>query len=460
MKNKIRAFKNYVLQSYFRLFAYLAKKYLDKHKPLVIGINGSVGKTSCRMIVYQTLQKFFPTKIIYTSPKNFNGELWLPLSIFQIESWEPTFHYFIGAIYKAMDMLFFGKMPYDILILEYGVDHPGEMDLLLRTVKPDIGIFTAIDAVHSEQFGDPGAIARDEIKMIQATKDVAFLNHDDPYAMSVRDTLGVDVFVYQTQWHEPKSAHIWFKNELFVRDEDDVYVTFDLHVKNKKVQIQTNVFGKAHYGYIGVSFVIADIIAHKWSGTTVTGHMHGIVMDYDLQPGRMSIFAGYKDSIVIDSSYNASPLSVRKVIDTAHRLQKQLFKKHKMWLVLWDMRELGDLTEKEHRLLAAYVHQVADQVFLVGQSMKDYMYDELEKIGYDMAKVQWFSSSMQCGDTMRAILQESDDKYVLVFKGSQNTIFLEEAIKHVLYDPADIQKLVRQGDWWAKKKKLFFGEDL
>jgi hypothetical protein len=105
------------------------------------------------------------------------------------------------------------------------------------------------------------------------------------------------------------------------------------------------------------------------------------------------------------------------------------------------------------------VHHSADEVFLVGQYMKWYLYDELDKIGYDMSHVQRFSKSTQCGETLRELLQASDEKVLLVFKWSQNTIFLEEAIKRVLYDPADIQKLVRQWAGWAKTKRAFFGDD-
>lgn len=87
--------KQYLLQQYYTFLGLLARKYIAKHKPFVIGINGSVGKTSCRMIVHQTLQKFLPTYTSYTSPKNFNGELGMPLSIFKIESWEPNLWSFV-----------------------------------------------------------------------------------------------------------------------------------------------------------------------------------------------------------------------------------------------------------------------------------------------------------------------------------------------------------------------------
>ncbi|MEI6773357.1 MAG: cyanophycin synthetase, partial [bacterium] len=85
-------------------------------------------------------------------------------------------------------------------------------------------------------------------------------------------------------------------------------------------------------------------------------------LQYHLQPGRLSVFRGKENSVIIDSTYNASPLSVRKIINTAHNIKTQLFPQRKLWLVLGDMRELGDLTEREHRMIAGYVSQAADHV--------------------------------------------------------------------------------------------------
>ncbi|MBU0626454.1 hypothetical protein KKG31_04040 [Patescibacteria group bacterium] len=67
--------KNKLLHIYYHILAFFARRYLKRHNAYVIGINGSVGKTSCRMIITQTLKQFLDKKIIYTSSKNFNGEL-------------------------------------------------------------------------------------------------------------------------------------------------------------------------------------------------------------------------------------------------------------------------------------------------------------------------------------------------------------------------------------------------
>jgi UDP-N-acetylmuramyl pentapeptide synthase len=82
--------KQRLLNMYYRILGSLARRYLAKTKPIIIGINGSVGKTSCRMIVAQTLKTLLPNADIYTSPKNFNGELGMSLSIFRIEKYKPS----------------------------------------------------------------------------------------------------------------------------------------------------------------------------------------------------------------------------------------------------------------------------------------------------------------------------------------------------------------------------------
>lgn len=71
---------------------------------------------------------------------------------------------------------------------------------------------------------------------------------------------------------------------------------------------------------------------------------------------------------------------MRKLIDTTLQIQKAIPEKRKVLLILGDMRELGELTEREHRLLTAYVQQSADFVVLLGTSMHQFMADELKKI--------------------------------------------------------------------------------
>lgn len=449
--------KKKLLLSYYTLLAFFARKYLKRHTPYIIGINGSVGKTSCRMIVSETLTQFLPQKKIYTSSKNFNGELGLSLSIFMIETWDPTLFCFFSTLLKVIWNSLFGKKMYDVIVLEYGIDRPKEMEFLLTIAHPHIGIFTAIDAVHSEQFGDPAQIANEEVKMIKHTLGIAFLNENDTYAVQLKDHIHIDRFMYQTQWHE-STADIKFANEKFVlwNMQWDIYVNFDLVIKTKKYQIQTNAIGKSNYGYIGVALAILDILLYKDGGTWIIENkiLH---LSYALQPGRLSVFPWIENSIIVDSTYNASPLSIRNIVNTLYTAKQQLFPQRKMWLVLGDMRELGELTEREHRLLAGYLSGVADRLFLVGEYMNNHLIDELKKMWYDMNTVIMCTSALDAGRHIRKMLKESGLECLVICKWSQNTIFLEETVKMLLTNPEDGKKLTRQSDRWLKKKWEFLG---
>lgn len=410
------------------------------------------------MIITKTLQTFFPQHTIYTSPKNYNGELWLSLSIFGIESFDPRIWSFFYTFFAAIDLLFFGKKPYDIIVLEYGIDTPWEMDFMLSIVQPDFGVFTAIDAVHSEQFGDPDAIAREEVKMALSTKSFVFLNEADAYALQLMDKISVDMMLYQTQWHD-STAPIRFANDSHLLQDGKVRTILDVFIKDFVVNVDTNLVGKANYGYIGVGLAIADIIHYQFWGRAMLPLLDACVLDFDMQAWRLWLLAGFNDHVIVDSSYNASPSSVKKVIDTVCVLQKDIYPHHAVWFVLWDMRELWDLTESEHRKLAAYVHGLSDRIFLVGEYMHTYMYDELLKIGVDSRIIERFRYADELGDFLRNELSDKEmQKVMLIFKWSQNTIFLEEAIKKILNKPEDIQKLPRQSARWINQKDQFFAK--
>ena len=408
------------------------------------------------MIIHQTLEKFFPKKKIYTSPKNFNGELWMSLSILMVENWVPSIPYFIKIGCKALWMAFFWKKWYDCIVLEYGIDRPKEMEFLVSINKPHIWVFTAIDAVHSEQFWNPTEIAREEVKMVKNTREIAFLNADDTYAQQIMWTLWIDEFTYQTLWYD-STADIHFDWEkITVNSKNKHYVLseFDVHIKAEKHRLKTNLLGKPNYWYICVALTIAQILFQRftWEELDLKKHLKDPLI-YQLQPWRCSIFKWKHDSILIDSTYNASPLSVRKLIDTTLAIQKATGHKRKVLLVLWDMRELWDLTEKEHRLLAWYVQWSADHVVLLWKSMHSYLADEIQKIWFSEDNLTLCHNYQEVWKEVEKFLKNSKEKWIVLIKGSQNTIFLEEATKALLEDKKDAKHLTRQSERRLKKKE-------
>ncbi|NOZ43599.1 MAG: hypothetical protein GXP45_00210 [bacterium] len=326
---------------YYKILGKLARVYLQKHQAKVIGIHGSVGKTSCRTIIYQTLQHFLPNKDIYSSPKNFNGEYGMSLSIFQIEQADPNLFSLCKNLCIALYKRFFGSRPYDIVLLEYGIDRPGEMDFLLSIVKPHIGIITKLDAVHSMQFGSPEAIAKEEIKMLKSTLEIVFLNEEEEYAMQIQKDISVDSLSYQSK-EGTSRADIQVQEKSLIWKESEVQVELLVQSKGKKHELTTNLLGYAHYGYIALALTIADMLYYQYYQEELNlSKSHQVVLNYQLIPGRFQFFQGKYDLILLDSSYNASPLSMRKTIDSLYHIHQKLFHKHKIWMMLGEMRELG-----------------------------------------------------------------------------------------------------------------------
>ena len=410
------------------------------------------------MIIFQTLQKFFPNKIISTSPKNFNGEFWLSLSVFEITERSPSILNMIKVCLKALFISLFWKKRYDAIVLEYGIDNPWEMDFILKVAHPDIWIFTAIDAVHIEQFGNPQKIASEEIKMALNTKSLVFLNANDEYAQQLAPRIKVDKLMYKTFDADNIYADIYFDEHSFKKWQEnaDLKSIFSIHIKDQEYKIETNLFGKMNYGYIWVAIWITETLAYLWEEDLHLPSKKSLDLTYKLQPGRLSVFDGKHNTLIIDSTYNASPLSVRKTIDTVYTIRNNCFPKSEIWLILWDMRELWELTEKEHRLLAGYVSQSGDQLFLLGKSMHDYLADELDKI-WTTNNLTITKSLKELNKTLESKLKERKDKnpVILVFKWSQNTIFLEESVKYFLKSKKDEELLTRQSEFWMNKKREY-----
>ena len=177
----MKIMKKIILKIIYNILAFFTKFYIYRTKPFVIWITWSVGKTSARMIIYQIFKKYLQDKKIYTSPKNFNSELWIIFSIFKIEKYSPRILSLIKISFIIIFKALFDFKKYDIVLLEYWVDHPLDMDFLLGIVKPDLSVFTKLDTIHIENFISKGEIWEEKFKLIKNTKLKTFLNYDDSF---------------------------------------------------------------------------------------------------------------------------------------------------------------------------------------------------------------------------------------------------------------------------------------
>jgi UDP-N-acetylmuramoyl-tripeptide--D-alanyl-D-alanine ligase len=450
--------KSFLLFKYYQLLWRFARRYLAKRKPLIIGINGSVGKTSCRMIIDDVLQaNLWDQLSIYTSPKNFNGELGMSLSIFKITDRTPSVSCMISTVRHIISLLKSPEKPYDILILEYGIDRPREMEFLCSICKPHISVLTKLDAVHSLQFGTAEAIANEELKLQANTLLKCYINNNDPHGMNLISSLQTKIAIYNTQHTTTlEKGIIWATDyTIYHNDHSELKLTAPicsqstLHVSGITMDFATDCIGQIHHDYVALAYDITETIRKQYNLPSITMKT---TLSLHLQAGRMSIFEWIHDSIIIDSTYNSSPLSVRKVIEESLMVKNQLFSDRATLYILGEMRELGDSEIQHHLELADYILSklvTGDKVILLWQAMS-HTYERLQWLPFDITH---YLDRHDVITKSHDLLTLSPKPYFIIAKGSQNTIFLEEVVKSLLAHPEDSLRLTRQGSFWEEKKR-------
>ena len=403
----------------YQILAFFTRIYLKRIKPQIIWITWSVGKTSCRIIVSQTLQNFLKNKKIYTSPKNYNSEIWLICSIFQVEDYNPSFLYILWLFFKIFFKSLFSSKNYDILVLEYWVDKPKDMDFLLSVARPDISIFTKLDFIHVENFSSQEELWLEKSKLIFAARKSAYLNKDDNFALSIYSEIDTEKYLYNESIPE--------YNYVF----DSWKILSNVNVDWKI--FRTNLVWEENMVYFELAL---QILVNFWFDFSQNYYE----INFELQKWRFSIFEGIFESVIIDSSYNAGPESMKSMIKNSISLRKELFPSYKNLFVLWDMREIWIESEKKHK----EIFELASRYWEIFSVWK-------ETWAYFWKHIWNFKYANQAWKILRSYLEEhKDEEFVILFKWSQNTIFLEEAIKEVLKNKEDEKELVRQESYWKK----------
>lgn len=160
------------------LFCLLARMCIARHKPFVIGITGSFGKTTARHIITEILKR--AGRDVWTPEGNYNGEWGLALAVLQVRSGGHNFSAWMRAFFGALVTLASSRYPH-ILVLEYGVDHAGEMDVQTLIVEPHIALFTKLSPSHIEGFENAQAYYDEKEKLLSRKNRNTFAigNADD-----------------------------------------------------------------------------------------------------------------------------------------------------------------------------------------------------------------------------------------------------------------------------------------
>jgi UDP-N-acetylmuramoyl-tripeptide--D-alanyl-D-alanine ligase len=413
------------LQSYL---AWATRRILAKYNPKIIGITGSVGKTSTKEAVYDVVaQKFSVRK----SERNYNNEFGLPLTVIGVGSPERNIGAWLLACAHALSLILFTQKYPEVLVLEMGIDRPGDMNyLLLLTGEPDIAIVTTIGMSHQEFFRDASEIEAEKGKLVAAVNNNGFaiLNADNEASLRQRSKTKATVITYGTA-----NADVSLQSAA-----ETLTGKFSTHlvIKQEGGELEADI---AAVGETHISAILAAVAVGQALGIEESLVKKGL-QAYRPAPSRLNIINGIKHSIIIDDSYNAAPDSMREALAVLKRIPNN----HK-FAVLGNMLELGAVSDAAHEAAGQQVAGLGlDHLVTVGDEAK-IIADAAQKAGMPEDKILTFDTADEARKTVQSLLKP--ESAVLV-KGSQG-IRTEKIVKEIMAEPMSAPDLVcrQYGSW-------------
>lgn len=404
----------------------LVKIRLKRTRPTIIGITGSFGKTSTKEAIYEILRTKWR---VYRNEKSLNTEIGLLLAVLEQPSGFTSPVKWIFILLRAIINAFRGGQ-YDYLILEYGADKPKDIKHLVSMVKPHIGIITNIADVHQnkDQFKDAAHVFEEKKKLVEclSDSDIAILNKTDKLIRSLDGKLRAKTF--------------WFNGpDINASNLANTAAGFSTTICAPGYRIKTEF---KIPGIYHVNIILPALLCGVLTGIPLIEGIKAL-KNFRLPPGRMSVIEGKNGSILLDGSYNASPETMKQALELLHD-----FPAKRRFAVLGNMNELGDKTFHSHAEIGHKIGLWLDGLITVGDNAK-IIAEEALKRGFPASKIKSLSSSIEAGHFISKHQLDKGD--IILFKGSQNNVRLERAIKMLMKSPEDAKKLLcRQEPEWEK----------
>lgn len=404
-----------------------AKWFLEKQKPEIIAITGSVGKTTTKKAVSILISTKFQTNKFFES--GYNTEIGVPLFILG-EQLPARKIYWPVTILKSFFKVFFSPK-IDILAVEMGADKSGDIHYLLSFIKPKVSIVTAVSETHLEQFKTVFNIIKEKGEIIEVLppSGTAILNIDDENIRTLIKKTKAQVITYG------------FSEEADVRASNIKTslsgTNFDLILNKKTIPVSVKSVGE--HSLYPLLAAAAVGLNYNFSKNEIAR----VLENFSPVEGRMNIIPGINESYLIDDSYNASPASVLEALKTLKKIAPG-----RKIAVLGTMNEMGDYFLEAHKKAGREAAESTNTLVAVGDGGR-VIASEAKKTGMDSRNIYTSENSAEAGDILRGIIKKGD---TVLFKGSQNNIRLEKAVAKVMKEPEKARELlVRQDKFWKGK---------
>ncbi len=392
--------KMFLQKSLQRILGVMARVVLWRHHPFVIGITGSIGKTTTKDALYTILREHCSVR---TNIANYNNEIGVPLTIIGARTGGRSLVGWLRVAAVWLWTVVLQRQYPAVLVLELGIDHVGDMAYLVDMVAPQIGVVTVVHGVHAEKLGSVATIAREKGVLVRRLPDdgVAILNADDVRVAKMARKTAARVLTYSAT--NCDGAQVC-ASDIVQNGRNGIALKVNEGAVSVPVRLPHII------GTQMVPSILAAIAAARAYGMNLADIAQAL--EHFTPPSRrMNLIALHGDITVIDDSYNAAPASMRGALAALGVFPTQ----GRRIALLGDMKELGDVQEAEHRALADEIDKNAiDVVFCVGEQMQALA----EQLHAHRAKVQHYASVDALLQTLEQSFFLSGD--VVLLKGSNS----------------------------------------
>lgn len=423
-----------------------AKLVLRKYKPRIIAVAGSVGKTSTKDAIFTVIRR---PLVARKSPKSFNSEIGVPLTILGCpHAWSNPLLW-LNNIIRGMILIITRSHYPKWLVLEVAAGKPGDIKRVAEWLHADVVVMTRFGDVpaHIEFFKSAKELYEEKAEIVKNLKKtgVLVLNADDERVLALRDKTKAKIVTFGLG----EGAMFRASNiQILYEEGRPSGTTF-------KLAYDGNLFPVTMRGVLGIQSVYSALAAIALGAYLKLNIVDSVsaLSAHESPPGRMRIIEGMSGSVIIDDTYNSSPVAAEaavRVLDeiaTVSGAPKKKTRIGKKIAVFGDMLELGKFAIEEHQKLGADVGAVADILLAVGPRAK-YIAEGALCAGMNEKNILEFENAQTAGKYLESVLGEGD---VVLVKGSQ-AMRMERAVEEVMAHPEKADSLlVRQEEEWKER---------
>ncbi|MDD5050258.1 MAG: cyanophycin synthetase [Candidatus Pacebacteria bacterium] len=418
IKKKIYFF----VASYFRFWA---KIYLRRWNPKIIAVIGSSGKT--------TLLHLFEAELGERArySHHANSTFGIPFHILGLQ--RKSFNIIEWPLFALLSPFraFRGLPKEKLYVVEADAERPGEGKFLAQLLKPEGLVWLSLEEAHGINFdrivASSGDNHREAVKEAMANEFGHFLE----------TTKGFSILNADNRFITKQSKRT--KSKVIPVSEKEIR---SFKIVNEGVEIETLV-GNFSLPRLVPPASSLSVVAVSTAVKTLGFKVDSTFRNFELPPGRSSVFQGIENTTLIDSTYNATMDGMRTMLDLTRR-HPAIGEK---WLVLGDMIEQGKSEEAEHIDIAKDILSVSPaRVILVGPRLTKYTYPPLVKhLG-----TQKVIAFLMPGEALLYLKRELKGGETILFKGAR---YLEGVVEKLLLNPSDASKLCRREAIWVNQRK-------